>query len=104
MDYFCSEKAIPCMQRLTPEDLADIFSDDDVPSGHIFITDGFCDYLVTKSDMLPNSRLITLDTPYMVIEYFENGIPSWLDPVPGTRIYEAEWTMDRWEFTKVSGI
>lgn len=105
MDYFCSEKALPCMKTLTPEDIADILNDDDVPSGHIFITDGFSgSYLVSQSDMLPTSRLIVNDTPYMVIEYFENGIPTWLDPVPGTRIYEAVWAGSEWEFTKVAGI
>lgn len=105
MDYFCSEKALPCMKTLTPEDITKFTYTEEIPSGHIFITDGFAEsYLVAQSDMLPTSRLIVNEYEYYVIEYFENGIPSWLDPVPGTRIYEAEWKGSEWEFTKVAGI
>lgn len=105
MDFFCSEKALPCMKALSQEDISEIIATEETPSGHIFITDGFSgSYLVTQSDMLPTSRLIVNDDEYTVIEYFENGIPSWLEPVPGTRIYEAEWTGSEWKFTKVAGI
>ena len=105
MDYFCSENALPCMRNLTPDDLDEMIFSEYVPDGHIFITDNFSgSYLLTKSDMLPTSRMIVYNNPHIIIEYFENGIPTWLDPVPGLRIYEADWTGDRWEFTKVSGI
>lgn len=62
-------------------------------------------YLMNKFDFRDSSRLIQHDENYMEIGHFENGIPEWLDPVPGTRIYMAEWTDDNhWELTKVSGI
>ena len=105
MDYFCTEKALAEMDKLSPSDLDGYAEDYDSPSGCIIVTDGFDSiYLSTKEDYLPSSRLILYDENYMSIEYFENGIPTWLDPVPGLRIYEADWNGGRWEFTKVNGL
>ena len=104
-DLFVSEMAITCLKKLTPEDISDYIESYDAPKNHIIITDHFsADYLMNKFDFKDTSRLLKYDEPFMAVEYFENGIPEWLDPVPGTRIYLAEWNGTGWDLTKVSGI
>lgn len=105
MEYFCSKNALEFMRTVTPADLADYLDSYDAPSGHVIITnEADTTYILKKDDLNPNSRIIKYEDYYMSVEYFENGIPSWLLPIPGIRIYLAEWTGSSWEFTKVSGI
>ena len=104
-DLYCSEMSKHLLEKMTPEDIADYIDTEDAPKNHIIITDNFsADYFLNKYDFKDSSRLLQYNESFMAIEYFENGIPEWLDPVPGMRIYLAEWNGSNWEFTKVSGI
>lgn len=103
-DYYCSQAALDCMRTLTPADIDDYIDIDDAPGGHVIITDGYtADYLMNRTDFKESSRMVKYDA-MLTIEHFENGIPEWLEMIPGTRIYLAEWTGSEWEFTKVEGI
>lgn len=102
MNYYCTAKAVPAMNTLSPEEINEYMEDFGSPEGTIIVTDGYdSTYLTKPEDYKPSSRLIQYDEEYMSIEYFENGIPSWLDPIPGTTIYAADWTGDHWEYTKM---
>lgn len=103
-DYFCSESALALMKKITPADIDECIDTEAAPSGHVLITDNFtATYLMNRTDFKPTSRLLKYDD-VLAIEYFENGIPEWLDPIPGVRIYLAEWTGSEWNFTNVQGI
>lgn len=105
MDIFCTEKSMEALKQLSPDDIDYYLDTYDSPSGHIFVTDEMdTAYLMAKTDFQDTSRLIESDEQYMSIEYFENGIPEWLEPIPGTRYYLAEWTGSEWHFEKVAGI
>jgi len=106
LDVFCSQMALECLKLMTVYDIADCLKAYDAPENHIIVTDYFSAvYLMNKFDFRDYSRLLKNNKNFTTVEHFENGIPEWLDPVPGTRIYLAEWTDDNhWELTKVSGI
>lgn len=104
IDYFCSENALECMKTLTPDDFQEFIDTEETPDGHVVVTDDWtATYLLNRTDIKPDSTRFD-EEPVAVIEYFENGIPEWLDPIPGTRFYLAEWTGSEWKFTKASGI
>lgn len=105
MDYYCTRAALPTLEAMTPEDINDYLEEYSAPTGCIIVTDSFDNtYLTSADDFQAESRLIKYDDNYISIEYFENGIPDWLFPKKGIAIYAADWTGERWEFSKVSGI
>lgn len=105
MDYYCTEHAQNFMSDLSPEDISECIEYYESPTGCILITDNYDNtYLTTPSDFQADSRLIQYNESFMSVEYFENGIPTWLNPLPGLRIYLAEWAGSSWKFTKVQGI
>lgn len=103
MDYFCTEASKEKMCDLSPEDIAELIATWDAPEGYAIIHNYSTAYLAAMQDFQSDSRIVKYDT-CLAIEYFENGIPEWLYPLPGLRTYYADWTGTHWEFTKASGI
>jgi hypothetical protein len=102
MNYYCTAAAVPIMNALTPEDIEDLLNDYGYPDGGILITDGYeSTCIASQTDFKPTSRLIEFEDFYTSIEYFENGIPEWLEPKPGIVIFSALWTGKQWEYTKM---
>lgn len=102
MDYYCTAAAVSIMNKLTPDDINDLLDEYGYPDGGILITDGYeSTYIANESDFKPESRLIKYGDHYTSIEYFENGIPKWLDPLPGITVYAAEWEGSEWKYTKM---
>lgn len=102
MDYYCTAAAIPIMDKLTPDAISELLDEYGYPEGGILITDGWKSaYVANTTDFKPTSRLIQYEDYYTSIEYFENGIPEWLEPVPGITIYAADWEGDHWDYSKM---
>ena len=111
--YFCTNRTLDLMQLFAPKSLDEeinvLYDEEDselIPFGYKVIRNELDDtrYIVSLADFLPDSPLQdVVEDQLMTIEYFENGIPGWLKPLPGLRIYLAEWN-GQWQFTKVSGI
>ena len=102
-DYFCTERSMEKMRTLSPDDIEEYIFTESSPEGFAIIHTCSTIYLAAVEDFQADSRIVQYD-PYMPIEYFENGIPEWLNPLPGLRTYYADWTGSTWEFTKASGI
>lgn len=100
-EYYCSASSKDRLAAATLEDFAEWLEDEEIPNGYVIVSDGITHYFMTAGDFQEDSAVH--DEPLMQIEYFENGIPGWLKPYPGIRIYLAEWD-GQWQFTKVSGI
>lgn len=101
MNYYCTTQAITIMDKLTPEDIAEFLDEYSYPDGGVLITDSYeTTCIAAEKDFKPTSRLIKYEDKYMSIEYFENGIPEWLDPIPGITINIADWETDHWEYTR----
>lgn len=102
MDYFCTKAALDYVSRITPESLEYGIRAGDPPFGYILITNKETTYIAKRSDFKTPGTIDNYDD-YIAVEYFDNGIPEWLDPLPGISVYLAEYS-DGWKFTKVSGI
>ena len=101
-DLFCTDTVKDLLQTMTPDDVDEYIEEEEALDGCVIVTDGFsATYLLSQDDFKRSSRLIEFDEQYMVVEYFENGIPEWLEPLPRT-VYMCEWNGDDWTFTKVS--
>lgn len=113
-DYYCTKTTLDLIKQFTPETLEDeikvLYDEEDselIPLGYKVIRSEMNDtrYIVSLKDFLADSLLQEVpEDQLLTIEHFENGLPNWLAPIPGLRIYLADWDGQEWQFTKVSGI
>lgn len=100
-DYFVSETARSQLDSLSSSDIEACFEDMDSPDGLIIVTDNFSAvYVMTPADFSKEAKWTASD-PFMTIEYFENGIPSWLNPLP-VPIYFAVWNGSPWDYARIA--
>lgn len=101
MNYYCTAAAMPAMNKLSPEDINDLIDEESFPEGCFLVTDGWKNICLTSQrDFQPNSRVLKYGDFFTVIEYFENGIPEWLAPIPNLTLYAAEWNGGEWKYTQ----
>lgn len=96
-DYYCTEKARSLMETLSPEEISERIAEYNAPDGHVIVTDRFSAvYVMSVDDFQPDSRVVLYD-PVFELEYFEHGIPDWLNPKSVLTYYYCSYT-DGWTF------
>lgn len=108
MDYIFSQNVIDSgfLRRFKPEDFDTFLDEGQTPDSLVLIASELGDeiYIMTTTDFLPESRMQEQENSAMIIESFENGLPTWLHPKKGIQYYLGEWIEDAWKFIEYAKI